>query len=386
MEYFVEQGTTHREAELKVRTKYGEHARIMHHRTVRIGGFLGLFSREGVEVTGYLSSDPPRKKVAVSAQKNLEEEKRKLLGLATGDKSLETVLEEIRSIKGLMTTSRPGSSEHPSITEIRGILEDNDFSRTFINRISNRLRAELSVEELESGEDLRARVLTWVGEAIKIHPPAKSARPHVFVLVGPTGVGKTTTIAKLAALYGLGGRDGKSRAIRILTIDNYRIGARQQIETYGEIMGIPVAVVESADDMRKFLALYADADMIFVDTIGKSPRDFRKLAEMNELLSMCGTSRHVHLAVSATTKSADLQETLRQFEPFKYESVVVTKMDETSRAGGVISVLSEAGKPVSFVTDGQRVPQDIERATAKRFLLGLEGFGVPRSHIERTFG
>lgn len=384
MEYFVEQGTTHREAELKVRAKYGENARIMHHRTIRVGGFLGLFAREGVEVTGYLSSDPPRKRT--SSQKSLEEEKQKLLGLAKNDRSIDTVLEELRSIKGLVTTAGRDQADHPTVSEVRGILEDNDFSRGFIERMVMRLRSELSVEELEDVAAVRERVLTWIGQEIAVYPPMKTSKPHVFMLVGPTGVGKTTTIAKLAALYGLTGSDGKSRSIRILTIDNYRIGARQQIETYGEIMGIPVAVVESADDMRKFLALYADADIIFVDTIGKSPQDFRKLGEMNELLATAGSSRHVHLAVSATTKSSDLKETFRQFEPFGYESVVVTKLDETSRAGGVISVLSEAGKPVSFVTDGQRVPQDIERATAKRFLLGLDGFGVPRSHIERTFG
>lgn len=386
MEYFVEQASTHREAELKVRTKYGEQARITHHRTVRVGGFLGLFSREGVEVTGYLSADPPKRRSAVQVPRDLEEEKRKLLGLAKGDRSMEAVLAELRSLKGLVTSGGRQGEEHPTLAEIRRLLEENDFTRSYTEAILSRARSELSMAQLEDQDEVRALVMQWIGEGLSIYAPSNGSSPEISILVGPTGVGKTTTIAKLAAMHGLSRGQIQGKNIRILTIDNYRIGARQQIETYGEIMGISVAVVESSEDMRKFLALYSDAQMIFVDTIGKSPRDFRKLGEMNELLSMCGSRRHVHLAVSATTKSVDLEETLRQFEPFKYESVVVTKLDETSRAGGVISVLSEHKKPISFVTDGQRVPQDIERANVKRLLLSLEGFDVPRARIERTFG
>jgi flagellar biosynthesis protein FlhF len=205
------------------------------------------------------------------------------------------------------------------------------------------------------------------------------------VLVGPTGVGKTTTIAKLAAMYGIDSDGNRKRDIRVLTIDNYRIGARQQIETYGQIMDIPVSFVESSEDMRKQLALYSESDMVFIDTIGKSPRDFRRLGEMNELLAICGPRARVHLAVSATTKAADVAEIASQFEPFKYEAVVVTKLDETNRAGNIISVLSERNKPISFTTSGQRVPQDLDRASVLDLLLHLEGFGLPRERLEQKF-
>jgi flagellar biosynthesis protein FlhF len=228
-------------------------------------------------------------------------------------------------------------------------------------------------------------VLQWIGESIRLYEPEKKGKPEILILVGPTGVGKTTTIAKLAAMYGLDRGQQHKKDIRILTIDNYRIGAKQQIETYGQIMDVPVSFVESADDMKKFLALYEDADLIFIDTIGKSPRDFRKLGEMNELLALCGRSARVHLAVSATTKAADIAEITQQFEPFKYEAVVVTKMDETNRAGNVISVLAERGKALSFLTDGQRVPQDIERASVMRLLMQLEGFQVSRVDLEKRF-
>lgn len=388
MEYFVEQAITHREAEAKIREKYGDHARIMHHRTVRVGGFLGLFSREGVEVTGYFSNEPRIRKTIPASEKNLEEEKKKLLEVMKRgeDHSVGAILDEIRSLKDSLDTRESTEPGHPTIAHVRKVLGENDFSPRFTARMIERMRRELSVEQLEDQELVLEHVLAWIGESIRLHEPRSSGRPEILVLVGPTGVGKTTTIAKLAAMYGLDREMTKSRDVRILTIDNYRIGARQQIETYGQIMDVPVSFVESAEEMRKYLALYEEADMIFVDTIGKSPRDFRRLGEMNELLASCGSRARVHLAVSATTKTADVREIATQFEPFKYEAVVVTKLDETTRAGNIISALSEKDKPISFITDGQRVPQDIERATVLRLLTHLEGFGVTRERLDERFG
>ena len=414
MEYFVERASTHREAKEKIRSKYGDHARIMHHRTVRIGGFLGLFAREGVEVTGYLSQetrprspdpDPSRRpatehsprpgtlgsppgptggRAGPNGSPSLEEEREQLLKVARGgDRTLDAVLAEIRSLRESMGAGSSGEP-HPMIAEVRNTLEENGFSPSYVRMMVDRMRRELSVDELSDHDAVHGRVVEWIGESIRVHEPRSSGKPEIFVLVGPTGVGKTTTIAKLAAMYGLQ-RGTRARNIRILTIDNYRIGARQQIETYGQIMDVPVSFVESVDDMRKYLALYQDSDIIFVDTIGKSPRDFRKLGEMNELLSSCGSRARIHLAISATTKTCDVAEIARQFEPFKYEAVIVTKMDETTRAGNIISVLAEREKPISFITDGQRVPQDIERATRVRLLMQLEGFTISRAALEKRF-
>jgi len=122
-----------------------------------------------------------------------------------------------------------------------------------------------------------------------------------------------------------------------------------------------------------------------VDTIGKSPRDSVKLAEMREILAACGPSAEVHLAVAATTKTRDMLEIMRQFEPFGYGAVVVTKLDETDRVGNVLSALRERGKPVSWLADGQRVPQDIARASVERFLINLEGFAPNRPKIEERY-
>lgn len=399
MEYFVEKGTSHHEVMQTIYMKYGEQAKVMHHRQVRIPGFLGIFSREGVEVTGYLAKDPIKRQ-----RLNIDEEKRRILSMAGersqekkssegtdgGQKALQTILDEVKSLKEELKTSQrplPASREHPTIEHIEKLLLENDFNPQYTKGMIARITRTFSMEDLKDSEAVEQQVLIWIGEDIDLHPPHTLQKPEVFILVGPTGVGKTTTIAKMAAMYGLGGGVDQKGAVkvRILTIDNYRIGARQQIETYGDIMGIPVNSIESKEEMKKYLAMYQDADIIFVDTIGKSPRDFERLGKMRALLDGCGASSSVHLAMSATTKTTDMAEILRQFEPFGYKSVVLTKLDETIRIGNIISVLHQNRKQLSFVTYGQKVPQDIERATVPFLLKHVSGIAADRGKVFQHF-
>ncbi|HET7838447.1 MAG TPA: flagellar biosynthesis protein FlhF [Rectinemataceae bacterium] len=392
MQYFTEQARSHREALEVVRSKYGENAQILSHRTVRVGGFMGFFVREAVEVTGYIKPEAkPASKPA--APLDLEEEKRRILAQARGDQALQQVLQEIRGIRERLDEEQfsgvraaAESEDHETVRRVDALLVMNDFSEGFRREAVARLRRDFSLERLEDAEAAEAAILEWVGDSIEVWREQPARRPRILALVGPTGVGKTTTIAKLAAIYAVGIAGEKPRSVRMITIDNYRIGARQQIETYGNIMGVPVSCVETADDLRKTIALHADADLILVDTVGKSPRDAVKLAEMQRILAACGPSAEVHLALAATTKASDIAQILRQFEPFDYKAVVLTKLDETNRIGNVISALAERKKPLSYVTNGQRVPQDIERARVVRLLMNLEGFRVDRPHLEARYG
>jgi flagellar biosynthesis protein FlhF len=174
--------------------------------------------------------------------------------------------------------------------------------------------------------------------------------------------------------------------VRIITIDNYRIGARAQMETYAGIMNVPFSSVETNEDLRKILAMHREeTDIFLIDTIGKSPKDSVKLAEMKEILDACGKEAEPYLAMSAGTKTSDMREIMRQFEPFAYRSVIVTKLDETLHVGNILSVLKERGKAVAYVTTGQHVPVDIERASVMGFLLNLEGFRVNRIRLEAKY-
>ena len=382
MQYFTEQALSHREALDKIRNKFGERAKVLTQRSVRMGGFLGMFAREGVELSGYIATETRR------AVPNAEVEKNKILKSVKDEQTLQTLLKEVQSIKvkidAAAVEERP-DQEHETLNRIEELLFANDFTREYTKSIMDRLRKEVSLDELEDYNCIVETVVEWIGGSVRVTRERFERKPRVFVLVGPTGVGKTTTVAKLAAVHGLGTAGAKPKKVRMITIDNYRIGAKQQIETYGEIMGIPVECVESYQDLRKQIALSQEIDLILIDTIGKSPKDYMKLAEMRELLDACGSEAEVYLAVSATTKTTDLREILQQFEPFDYCAVVLTKLDETTHVGNIISVFSEKQKSIAYLTDGQVVPQDIEGATVARMLTYLDGFRVNKDRMAELF-
>jgi flagellar biosynthesis protein FlhF len=399
MEIITERGSTYEECVRKLKEKYGRGVEPYTRRIIRVGGFLGLFAREEVEVSAILSDYKktiPQNNLPVKKPGNIpldfEEEKQKILSQAKTDPTIQLVLNEVRDLKQKIELGSIQShqvDDHQNILKIEELMEMNDFSSKFTRGILERIRKEFSIEDLDNFDLIQEKVVDWIGEEISIYEESGfQSRPRILILVGPTGVGKTTTIAKLAALYGglISSASVKPQSVRIITIDTYRIAAKQQIEAYGNIMRIPVSSIESYDELRKTIALCAgDVDLILIDTIGKSPRDSIKLAEMKKLLSVCGTQAEVHLAVTASTKASDIHEIIQQFEPFNYRSVVVTKLDETIRVGNIISALKEKGKSISFITDGQSVPADIHKASVVKFLINLEGFKVNRRAIEERF-
>jgi flagellar biosynthesis protein FlhF len=416
LEYLVEQGEDIGECHSKILQKYGnQYYTIVRRREIRMGGVFGLFAKKGVEVTFYINpnyskgtanfpgfgqqSYPQPYRHTVSSPSaaprpplEFEEAKKMVLAAAGKDSdpapTIQQVLNEVRTIKEKLEEEDVRGEEHPGLSRIAEILVHNDFTPSYIKGLLDRVRKELSLEDLDDFDKTRDSILEWIGESIEIYQESEfQKRPRIVVLVGPAGVGKTTTIAKLASIYGKGtGAGGRSFSVRIISIDKFKVGAKHQIERFGVAMGIPVDCVENQRELQKAIALYSEGvDMIFVDTIGKSPRDRVGLAEMNDVLEACGSFAEVHLALAAATKSSDITEILRQFEPFGYQSVLITKLDETFRVGNVISALAEKKKALSYVTFGQVVPSDLESATVGRFLRNLEGFKIDREKLDRRF-
>ena len=395
MRYFTVHGSNSQEALAEMMRRYGPDACIQSHRTVRVGGFLGLFTRSAVEITGYVDgkqddSQHPR-------QPQPADGKPRAGASQAAAPSLGALLEQVAALRERLDESLPPGSEvtvqrddHPSLAELRALLASNDFAAPIRGRLIDAVRAELPLSDLQDQAAVHQFVVRRLAAELAIAPPlqqrpAPADGPRVCTLVGPTGVGKTTTIAKLAALHGLG-NGGPAPPVRIVTIDNYRIGAREQIETYGDIMRIPVTSAETADELKKAIALGSDAEIMFVDTVGRSPTDYARMAEMRSVLDAVGRGGTTQLVVSATTKFADLRQILRQFEPFGYDSVIVTKLDETSSVGNVLAALADARKPVSYLCSGQVVPQDIAPASTMRLLLHLDGFRFDRKLLEEEFG
>ncbi|HSV72736.1 MAG TPA: flagellar biosynthesis protein FlhF [Chthonomonadales bacterium] len=180
---------------------------------------------------------------------------------------------------------------------------------------------------------------------------------HVVALVGPVGVGKTTTIAKLAAHYAL----AEGRRVALLTMDTYRIAAVDQLRTYSQIIGIPLTVVSNPAEARQALAQLAGKDLVLIDTAGRSQKHAMQMAELKALVDATGCE--THLALSASTKYADMMDQVARFSHARVDRLLFTKLDETTTYGTIFSVAAAAGLPVSYLTTGQRVPEDIEDAT-----------------------
>jgi flagellar biosynthesis protein FlhF len=177
----------------------------------------------------------------------------------------------------------------------------------------------------------------------------------VVALVGPTGVGKTTTIAKLAAKFIL--KHGPSQ-VALITTDNYRIGAHEQINTYGRILGVPVRVASGSEELRNLILGLADKRLILIDTAGMSQRDM-KLVEQINMLRQSVFSIKSYLVMSAASEYRVMNEIINAFRFFEPQACILTKLDEAVTAGPAFSALIEQNLPVSFITNGQRVPEDM---------------------------
>ena len=186
----------------------------------------------------------------------------------------------------------------------------------------------------------------------------RGRKPRTVALIGPTGVGKTTTLAKIAARFVL----EQNVDAALITADTYRISAVEQLKTYSDIIGIPLTIVYTPDELRVALHKYADKDLILVDTAGRSQHNAYQMQELQEFLQ---AAPHIekHLVLSATTKQQDAKDILTKFAACKPDRVIFTKTDETSSVGLIPNLLYEQDIALSFLTNGQSVPDDIVPAT-----------------------
>lgn len=183
----------------------------------------------------------------------------------------------------------------------------------------------------------------------------------IVMLVGPTGVGKTTTIAKLAA-----NAVKKGLKAAIINLDTYRIGAVEQVRIYARILGIPMTVASGAEELRSSIENYAKTrDMIFIDTTGRNPMDETYIKEMQEICG-AGVPIEVHLLISANCDAGFMIEAYKSYSKLPIDYIAFTKVDEAVKFGSLYNLLLTYGKPVSYVTTGQTVPDDIEFATVSR--------------------
>lgn len=206
---------------------------------------------------------------------------------------------------------------------------------------------------------------------IKLSSGKTKSKPKSVAFVGPTGVGKTTTIAKLAARFAL----GKHKKVALITADFFRIGAVRQLKTYAALTGVPLDVVHTSEELVEAIEAHADKDLILIDTAGHSQNNAQAMNDLSRLFSETQIDEY-QLVLSATAKLADLIRIKERFGVLPVSALVLTKLDESITYGPLISLLHTCDMPVSYVTDGQRVPEDMQVAKsgdlAKKLLIGGE--------------
>ncbi len=215
-------------------------------------------------------------------------------------------------------------------------------------------------------------------------PPAEPLRmadkdgPMIVAMVGPTGVGKTTTIAKLAATMRL--REGKR--VGMITIDSYRIAAVEQLKTYARILDVPLVPVVTSEEMQKAVRQLSDVDLILIDTAGRSPRDEPHITELAEFLAAASPDQ-VHLVLSTTSRESAIREAIENFSSLGAKHLVFTKLDEAVGLGVMLNVLNSVDMRLSYLTNGQAVPSDIEEGSAKRVAQLILGKDSERASAEQ---
>ncbi|MBI3657240.1 MAG: flagellar biosynthesis protein FlhF [Acidobacteria bacterium] len=241
----------------------------------------------------------------------------------------------------------------------------NDMDEPLAYDLLERAREKLSGEEHLSTQKWSDAARRALAEMITVAPLEDSHAPAghnrtVAAFIGPTGVGKTTTIAKLAARYTL----EHQRKVLLVTLDTYRIAAIEQLRTYAGIIGAPIEVIADVAGLDRALAEHAQKDIVLIDTVGCSQREAGRMKALS--MYMRDTpSIQKHLVLSATTKSIDLDEIIDQFSIFGSTQLLFTKLDETSTFGPIINKLVRTRKPLSYFTNGQKVPEDLTIPTAR---------------------
>ena len=255
------------------------------------------------------------------------------------------------------------------------------------NLIENRVAAELAIDivrclqrdlrpdQLAQPHLVRERLAEHIERLVPSCPPVcckpKGQGPHVLALVGQTGVGKTTTLAKLAANLKLKDK----HKVGLITLDTYRIAAVDQLRRYAEIIDSPLKVVSTADELRAAVAGLSHMDFILIDTAGRSPRDAAKLDELRDVLAAVQPD-DVHLVLSSTSSQDAVELACTKFASVRVDKIIFTKLDEASHVGVVLNVCQKVNKALSYVTTGQGVPNDIEvgpgRLLARMILHGTD--------------
>ncbi|MFC1555891.1 flagellar biosynthesis protein FlhF [candidate division KSB1 bacterium] len=386
-----------KEAMAKMKEELGSDALILKSNKVKAGGMLEFMGKEVFEVLAAVDKDAPvskpespglqvanRQASAVAAYStapavSVAEAPASSTGVYTSQKTFKKDTEKIQFtlLQAELSELKQDIEEvghfikyknvPPSLPENLQIvmkqLMDNDVHEPIARDLVEDIHRELKGSEYNDLRMIVAMALQRIEAKLKVVPgnvqPLKG--PRIVTLIGPTGVGKTTTIAKLATNQKLLNK----KKVALISADTFRIGAVDQLKTFANIADIPLEVVYRPEDMKKALRKFREMDVIYIDTTGRSQRDKARLKDLKNYISEMNP-HETHLCLSVTSKFNDLVDAAERFSIMKYNRIILTKLDETTSLGVILNLANKLKTPLAFLTSGQNVPEDIERASTEK--------------------
>lgn len=373
----------------QIQLEFGENAMIIQSKKVKKGGIFGFFAKEFLEVMAAVDHDLSAKSIPKKPVNKVNSEEFEKTGAYRKE-----FLKEVSRYK---KTEEPVGQKKESnskgdLEEIKlAVSQLNErFSKIYINEeeenrqsrkkeVIERLKAlgiseDLSkffVEKINNSEnELNIKnLMTTISEKYDTMylDETKTKIEKCNIFVGPTGVGKTTTIAKIASNIAI----NESKKIGFLTLDTYRIAAVEQLKTYAEILSAPLEVAYDKSDIPQAVSRLQNRDILFIDTAGRSHKNTISMEELKDVLESVPENRNVFLLIPANYHWEDVKNLLEKYSFLEDFQIVVTKLDETDRLGIILDIMDHCGKAPTFLTYGQNVPNDIEEFNFNKFLNEL---------------
>ena len=371
------------EALTRIRYELGKNAVIISQRKIRKSGIAGFFSGKIVEVTAAVENSSIKKETPSFS--NIERQP----NINSSIENLKKVMAKEIEAKNNQSRNNIGQKEQKEQNNINVSSLENEMNemKKLLNTVVNNTRKEEQEDELLTllkkldidldyyselkkrigDKDINEELKKIVSDDIKI---ATDDLKGKVVLVGPTGVGKTTTIAKLAGKLSLIDK----KKVGLITVDTYRIGAVEQLKTYAEIMNIPFKVVITMKEMSEAVKSMEDCDVVLIDTTGRSSKNSMQISELRAFIEKAEPD-YISLVISSITKNRDINIILEGYKELNYNDIIITKLDETSVYGSLYNIERMSNKPIRFITTGQNVPDDIKNPSKEeivKFIFGEE--------------
>lgn len=367
--------STEQEAILQIKEELGKDALILNIKKVQPKGIFKIFNKPSVEVTAAYE-EKVQDNDTNDVQKDLDVQKEKIIGNALemqrnqSIQNLERNLEKkIGNLEGILNIISAKLSNYETISDKndKQIYNNKVIQVMYDNMIQNEVLPTITKKILAGLDEIIDKNINHTNLAIKTaydriievigkpRPITLQNKPEIVVIMGPTGVGKTTTIAKLSSYFIL----EKNKSVGLITADTYRIAAVEQLKIYSSILGLETEVIYSENELEEKFNKLSEKDIIFVDTAGRSHKNNEQLEELSLLLNHMKNCTK-YLVLSMTTKFSDLKNILDIYSKISDYNIIFTKADETITKGVILNICYLTGKPISYITDGQNVPDDIE--------------------------